>query len=886
MKKLTKKLTLVLVSVLVVMLCVGIMFACEPQNQDPDHTHSYSEDWKSDKDNHWKECSCGDKSEVAAHASNDGDEICDICGYNMHVHSYSNDWSKDATNHWHECSCGAKSDEAAHIDAIDADGNDGKDEICDICGYDMHEHKCVWLNDSTGHWQKCIGCNEEFTKSNHVDEKDADGNAGQDEICDICGYNMHVHDYASAWSKDATSHWHECACGAKSDEAAHIDAKDADGNDGHDGKCDACGWDGSFTVTVKDSKGNGIKDVELEINEVVVKTDENGIATFNMFVPDDELIYFNEYPSNYYKNGTYSTELGTNSYEITLISEITNTFAVVDYSSGEPISNVTLKLMDGETVVASGTTDSEGKVTLTYAPGHDGKYKYAIDDLASDKYLSNGAGVTMGYTSENPIPINVLTYAKYTITVKCDEGVEHSVEGLTVTVGSYTGTTNASGIAEVLAPASSSLYTVSVSGLEECYEAEDGKVGYDWWEMTTTYETTLTIKAKSEGGDEGGGSGTDTPSGGDEGETFAFPTELIGTWYTSYGEEVVITKDSASIDGCSCSNYSISTSNGKTNYIFTCRYSSYGIYKDGDDWYFGDAYNGNVYAAKKLSDKAPAIPDDYKGTWTGTDDNGQTITVVIGDTSIDLNGREVSLAYSDFIIQQDDDGNYSIIDANEYWSLIINDGKLEYEYTTYDDENGYVSGSATLTKQASGESTDTPVESDIFPEGLQGKWYTSLGKVLEIGANSITFDGNKVSNIAANDNDGTTVYSFSAGMGSSYSLYQIGADWYLDDNWNPAEKLSQTKPVFLDAIPEAFYGTWTGVLEDEYGDMEYSYSISADGISDGYYTSTIEKGDIIVMSETKIYMSGGSYLILNSDKISLDVYGDGSCVVNLSKKAA
>ena len=59
-----------------------------------EHTHSYSSDWKSDSINHWKECSCGDKADVAAHsfkwvvdkeatATKKGSkhEECKVCGY-------------------------------------------------------------------------------------------------------------------------------------------------------------------------------------------------------------------------------------------------------------------------------------------------------------------------------------------------------------------------------------------------------------------------------------------------------------------------------------------------------------------------------------------------------------------------------------------------------------------------------------------------------------------------------------------------------------------------------------------------------------------------------------------------------------------------------------
>lgn len=35
-------------------------------------------------------------------------------GSTIHTHTFTNDWQSDDTNHWHECSCGEKSDVAAH----------------------------------------------------------------------------------------------------------------------------------------------------------------------------------------------------------------------------------------------------------------------------------------------------------------------------------------------------------------------------------------------------------------------------------------------------------------------------------------------------------------------------------------------------------------------------------------------------------------------------------------------------------------------------------------------------------------------------------------------------------------------------------------------------
>ena len=47
------------------------------------HTHAHGTDWKSDKDNHWNECACGDKANTAAHKDENTDGKCDVCEYNV-----------------------------------------------------------------------------------------------------------------------------------------------------------------------------------------------------------------------------------------------------------------------------------------------------------------------------------------------------------------------------------------------------------------------------------------------------------------------------------------------------------------------------------------------------------------------------------------------------------------------------------------------------------------------------------------------------------------------------------------------------------------------------------------------------------------------------------
>ena len=183
------------------------------RNSGDEHTHSYGSEWKNDADNHWYECSCGDKKDVAAHTASDWiidtpattttsgskHKECTVCGYTMttetipatggdeHTHSYGSEWKNDADNHWYECSCGDKKDVAAHtasdwiIDTPATTTTSGsKHKECTVCGYTMTT-----------------------------------------ETIPATGGSEHTHSYGSEWKNDATNHWHECSCGDKTDKAVH-----------------------------------------------------------------------------------------------------------------------------------------------------------------------------------------------------------------------------------------------------------------------------------------------------------------------------------------------------------------------------------------------------------------------------------------------------------------------------------------------------------------------------------------------------------------------------------------------------------------------------------------------------------------------------------------
>ena len=219
-----------------------------------EHTHSYGSEWKNDADNHWHECSCGDKKDTAAHtagewiidtpatATTDGSKHkeCTVCSYTMatetipatgggeHTHSYGSEWKSDADKHWHECSCGDKKDTAAHtagewiIDTpATATTSGSKHKECTVCGYTMAT-----------------------------------------ETIPATGGGEHTHSYGSEWKNDADNHWHECSCGDKKDTAAHtagewiIDTPATATTDGSKHKeCTVCGY--TMTIETIPATGGG-----------------------------------------------------------------------------------------------------------------------------------------------------------------------------------------------------------------------------------------------------------------------------------------------------------------------------------------------------------------------------------------------------------------------------------------------------------------------------------------------------------------------------------------------------------------------------------------------------------------------------------------------------
>lgn len=115
--------------------------------------HVPNGEWRGDETGHWHVCTrCGEKVDLMPHdpgpeATDDSPQVCLTCGYIIkpatgnHTHSFEGDWQSDDHEHWHQCACGEKADVAAHewdegvvtkAPTQNADGE--KTFTCKVCG--------------------------------------------------------------------------------------------------------------------------------------------------------------------------------------------------------------------------------------------------------------------------------------------------------------------------------------------------------------------------------------------------------------------------------------------------------------------------------------------------------------------------------------------------------------------------------------------------------------------------------------------------------------------------------------------------------------------------------------------------------------------------------
>ena len=167
----------------------------------------------------------------------------------IHDHTFAEDWTSDATHHWHAATCEHTeeiSEKAVHnfenwkvtkVPTEEAEGT--RESTCTVCGYKTtevienlaHTHKFAtdWTKDETNHWYAST-CGHDVTDSKaehsfgaYVSNNDAttEADGTKTRACRVCGYKdtvtddgskIHVHTFATDWTKDETHHWHAATC--------------------------------------------------------------------------------------------------------------------------------------------------------------------------------------------------------------------------------------------------------------------------------------------------------------------------------------------------------------------------------------------------------------------------------------------------------------------------------------------------------------------------------------------------------------------------------------------------------------------------------------------------------------------------------------------------
>ena len=233
------------------------------------HTHSYGSDWKYNADNHWHECSCGDKADKAAHdfkwvvdkeatATQKGSkhEECKVCGYKKApVTTYS---LTTQVNGGHGTISASKTgltegstetviftpDDGYEIDIVTVNGV-ATDVLSNILNVTMDANKTVIVTykaiphthtyDQEIQKPETLKSAADCTNDAVYFKSCSCGEISTTETFTAAGTQL-GHAWASDWSNDTDNHWKECSrCHEKKDEAAH--------DYGSDNICDTCGYD-------------------------------------------------------------------------------------------------------------------------------------------------------------------------------------------------------------------------------------------------------------------------------------------------------------------------------------------------------------------------------------------------------------------------------------------------------------------------------------------------------------------------------------------------------------------------------------------------------------------------------------------------------------------
>ena len=126
-------------------------------------SHKYSDTYKADDETHWKECACGEKTDVNNHADDNKDHKCDLCGKTLSEHTGGTATCKDKA----KCEvCGESYGE------LDANNHTDLKHIDALAATKTSEGNIeYWYCEGCGKYYKDAKATQEITKEQTVTAK-------------------------------------------------------------------------------------------------------------------------------------------------------------------------------------------------------------------------------------------------------------------------------------------------------------------------------------------------------------------------------------------------------------------------------------------------------------------------------------------------------------------------------------------------------------------------------------------------------------------------------------------------------------------------------------------------------------------------------------------
>ena len=272
----------------------------DPKPEDPKpevHTHTYATEYTYDETDHWFAATCeaeeGCATAISGKAAHEFDETgaC-VCGLTVHVHTYATEYTYDKTNHWFAATCNEDGEGCDKAISGKEAHTFGEDNTC-ACGFEKHVHTYAteYTYDKTNHWFVAT-CDVEGEGCDKAISGKAAHDFGDGIAC-ACGFEKHVHSYSEEWSTNAENHWHAASCNEEGEgcDKAKTDFGRHDFDE--DNKC-SCGYTRANLGYFEDEGGydfNGYKAVYATLDQTGVIKRLNGYMTADGNATDHRMYF-------------------------------------------------------------------------------------------------------------------------------------------------------------------------------------------------------------------------------------------------------------------------------------------------------------------------------------------------------------------------------------------------------------------------------------------------------------------------------------------------------------------------------------------------------------------------------------------------------------------